>query len=51
MCWDMDQTLVHAHSHGMMTKAGVADFAAACSPDFLGLAPALDALGIAQVTP
>ena len=48
VCWDMDQTMVAAHSHGRMTKAGVGDFTAACSPDFLRLCPALAAAGVQQ---
>jgi hypothetical protein len=44
----MDQTLCTAHSHGTMTKAGVGAFAAAASLDFIRLAPALAAAGIAQ---
>lgn len=48
VAWDMDRTLVHAHSHGRMTKVGLAEFARCISPDFLGLAAALHAQGIHQ---
>eukprot|EP01052_Picozoa_sp_SAG31_P035034 SAG31_NODE_4173_length_3509_cov_58.704985_1_plen_262_part_00 len=48
VCWDMDQTMVAAHSHGTMTKASVDEFAAAVSEDFLGLSPALAEVGIRQ---
>lgn len=47
VAFDMDQTMVAAHSHARMSKARVQeDFVARVSPDFVKLAPLLAQRGI-----